>query len=339
MWQPKAWYDSATCNRWVNEYAIDEILKSDLEPGTRHLILADNLGGQTKKTNPQFAKLLDKNCSADLWNLLAGCTDEIQVVDAGFGALTKRCTEDVQMEWLQCNRNWAEWTGPNLSASRKRVLCTLWYGEGYERACDLYNFEAVFDRTGGSLAPDGSMDSCIKLQGLEEFSYCLEDAQRDALSGLMPGEQEQSEALGEADAMAENDERAVASDGEEMEELSENSGSDSEEGGETTDEECDGEEFEVPKGYMLSGFMEPDNQAGFSEEELRVGAILAHRWDIGWCIGEVKRKVTMSATAEQNGKYACKYPDSRREFFHDLFDEDYGVKKMWVLLEEDLSDV
>lgn len=180
------------------------------------------------------------------------------------------------------------------------MLCTLWYGEGYERACDLYNFEAVFDRTGGSLAPDGSMDSCIKLQG----------------------EQEQSEALGEADAMAENDERAVASDEEEMEELSENSGSDSEEGGETMDEECDGEEFEVPKGYMLSGFMEPDNQTGFSEEELRVGAILAHRWDIGWCIGEVKRKVTMSATAEQNGKYACKYPDSRREFFDDLFDED-----------------
>ena len=67
--------------------------------------------------------------------LWTGCTDEIQVVDAGFGALVKRHTEDVQMEWLQNDDNFKEWTGKNLSASRKRVLSTLWYGEGYERAC------------------------------------------------------------------------------------------------------------------------------------------------------------------------------------------------------------
>ena len=53
--------------------------------------------------------------------LLAGCTDEIQVVDAGFGALIKRHTNVVVQEWMQDDDNWAEWTGPNLSAGHHRL--------------------------------------------------------------------------------------------------------------------------------------------------------------------------------------------------------------------------
>lgn len=147
QFQPKAWYDSALCNKWVVDYAMKEVLKSELKPGQRHLILGDNLGGQTKKCNPQFATLLSKHCSADFWNLLAGCTDEIQVVDAGFGALTKRIAEEVQQEWLDKDENWAEWTDHTLSASRRRVLLTWWYGEAYDRACHQYDFEKVCTRT------------------------------------------------------------------------------------------------------------------------------------------------------------------------------------------------
>ena len=128
----------ATTQQSTLTFAIQEIKKEDLGVGQRHLILCDNLSGQTRVCNPQFFKLLDKNCSCDVWNLLAGCTDEIQVVDAGFGALVKRNTEEVQQQWLHVDENWAEWTGANLSASRKRVLNTLWYGEGYEQACLAY---------------------------------------------------------------------------------------------------------------------------------------------------------------------------------------------------------
>ena len=53
---------------------------------------------------------------------LYGCADEIQVVDAGFGALTKRKPEGAQPEWLQDDAHWEEWTGKKLSASRRRVL-------------------------------------------------------------------------------------------------------------------------------------------------------------------------------------------------------------------------
>ena len=45
MWQPKAWYDNLTCNKWVALYAIAEIKKADLGVGQRHLILCDNLAG------------------------------------------------------------------------------------------------------------------------------------------------------------------------------------------------------------------------------------------------------------------------------------------------------
>lgn len=319
MWQPKAWFDSATCNKWVVGYAIDEIKKVDLQPGQRHLILCDNLGGQTKKTNPSFAKLLDQHCNAEVWNLLAQCTDEIQVVDAGFGALIKRHTEEVQMEWLQIEENWAEWTGSDMSASRRRILSTLWYGEGYERACMAFDFVKVFNRTGGNLTADGSGDSDIKLQGMDApLEFSEEDATRDPLTGEI---NEEAEMVGSNAAVVNND-VACDSEGDEIEELSENEGSASE-GGDTTDGE-DGPPFADSDYEILE---QPSN-------DVLSGKTLAHRFDEGgyWYVGEIRRKVSLSTNAHENGRWACKYPDSRKEFFHDLFPEDYGANKVWVVV-------
>ena len=58
---------------------------------------------------------------------------------------------------------------------------------------------------------------------------------------------------------------------------------------------------------------------------------IAHRFECGnWFIGTVLRKVTCSIDKDKNGRYATKYPDSRKEYFHDLFEEDYGASKVWV---------
>ena len=65
------------------------------------------------------------------------------------------------------------------------------------------------------------------------------------------------------------------------------------------------------------------------------GLYIAHRFDSGWSgvLGKVLRKVTLSIEApEDNGRYATKYPDSRKEYVHDLFAEDYGINKMWVVV-------
>ena len=102
-----------------------------------------------------------------------------------------------------------------------------------------YNFEGTFDRTGSNLTADGSHDDRIKLQGLEKFTFTLEDARRNPLSG----EFEEGEDIGEEDPAEAAHLAAGDSDNSEVEEFSENDGSDSDEGGCTTDGE-DGPDYE-----------------------------------------------------------------------------------------------
>ena len=257
-----------------------------------------------------------------MFNLLAGCTDEIQVVDAGFGALIKRCTDEVTQEWFTDDKNWAEWTGPNLSARRKRILTTHWYGGGYERACCQYNFPATFNRTGSNLTADGSGDDMLKLQGLAEFSFTLDDARRDPLTGEMAEEDIVQ------DARIEADNTAADSENSECEELSHQGGSESDDGGGTTDGD-EGPPYEPEDDGMIV--------AECPESNKLEGLQIAHRFETGaassWHIGLVRRRVMLSVDhPENNGRYAVKYPDDRKEFFHDLFPEDYGVTKVWVVV-------
>ena len=118
-----------------------------------------------------------------MWNGCAGNTDEIQVVDAGLGALLKRFAEEIQQDWLCVDANWEEWTVATLPAYRKRILLTQWYGEAWEKVCDSFDFQGVFDKCGSSLTADGSEDDKIKLQKLDTFSFEMKDAERDAKTG------------------------------------------------------------------------------------------------------------------------------------------------------------
>ena len=60
--------------------------------------------------------------------------------------------------------NYEEWTSGRLSAGRRRVLATHWYGEGYERACQKYDFVKHFESCGSALTANGEGDEKIKLQ-------------------------------------------------------------------------------------------------------------------------------------------------------------------------------
>ena len=116
----------------------------------------------------------------------------------------------------------------------------------------------------------------------------------------------------------------IASD-DEVEEFSENSqdpGSDV--GGDTTDEE-DGEPFAADEDNVVMPLPQ--------EITFVIGKPIAHRWDTGWHVGIVQRQIELSDDTVHNGQYAVKYPDSVREHLHDLFPEDYGSKRMWVMLE------
>ena len=216
QFQPCAWYDSVLSNKWVVEVAKDDILKKDAKLGKRHLLNCDNLSSQTVKTNPQFSKLLGDLCNCDVFNGCAGNTDEIQVVDAGVGALLKRFAEEIQTEWLDDDDNWNEWQEASLPAGRKRVLLTLWYGQAWERVCERFDFEGVFDKCGSSLTADGSEDDRIKLQKLDSFSFDLNDAKRLPTTGEFPA----PEAIEDAIVV-----RATDNDDDDFEEIVQDHGS------------------------------------------------------------------------------------------------------------------
>ena len=312
MFQPKAWLDAATCNKWVLEHAKAEMPQSELRAGERFLILGDNLSGQTKKCNPQFHKLLDEICCCDFWSLLAGNTDEIQVVDAGFGKLVKSETEEVVTVWLQDEVNFAEWQGGRISASRKRVLLVDWYAQGYERACARFNFSEVFDRAGSNLSADGCTDNLIQLQGLDKFEFNDSDAKRDPKTGEMCNELVSAIA---AAADSEDDEN-------DQEELSENDQQESS-GGETT-EELEGPDFD------LDVCIHEDAPENYPADI--ISKRIYHRYDDGWYPGIVMRQITLSTVLSRNGKFACKFEDSINEIDHPLKPEDYGRTGHWVLV-------
>ena len=68
-----------------------------------------------------------------LWHLPAGCTDEVQPIDAGYGRLLKVYTGQALDEWLGHGENLQKWECNALTASERRVLITKWVGEATER--------------------------------------------------------------------------------------------------------------------------------------------------------------------------------------------------------------
>ena len=173
------------------------------------------------------------------------------------------------------------------------------------------------------MSGDGSGDEGIKLQGLDNFSFSLADARRDPLTGEF-GEDEDMKDIEDVGALA--DAIAADSDNESIEAFTDKADSDdSDEGGYNTNEDC-GPEYEPDDNLIvLEECPEPKEMEGLE---------IAHRFDEGWsqCLGVVRRKVTCSLNVEENGRYAVKYSDSRKEYFHDLFLEDYGPTKMWVVV-------
>ena len=205
------------------------------------------------------------------------------------------------------------------------MLTTHWYGEAYNRACSSYNFAAAFDHTGSNLTADGSGDHRLKLQGLDDFSFTLEDAKRHPISGECV--EDEGDVPVESAAL-QADRGAGDSDHSENDEFSEKEGNHEE--GESDDDDCSTDQEEGPA-------FEPEEDMIVEEEYPQDGRLdgksIAHRFDVSeWYVGTVKRKVTCSVNREENGRYATKYPNDRKEYFHDLYKKDYGVTKIWVIV-------
>jgi len=309
QWDPKAWYNERMCMVWA-ALACLEIF----DPSEAHLVFTDNLSGQT---TPQWKDHLLKHSNVTVHNLLAGCTDEIQVVDDGFGALIKFYAQDVSDEWLSIEENWQEWCSTSLSASRRRVLLTHWYGEGYVRACEKYDFAKHFRNVGSSLTADGSEDSLIKLQGLETFTFTEADAERDALTG----EFENAETTVETVA---HDERIESDDEEEdLSENSEDDGGEASDDGDETEEEKDVGPYDPEEGWEVV------EKFRFKESKELIKCTFAYKFRDGWERGRVVG-IETNKNSPDRGLFVVKFITETNKRCLALDKDDYDVDDIWV---------
>ena len=314
QWDPKAWYNAKMCNKWAVLAAV-EIIKKD---EGLHLILCDNLGGQT---TDEWKNLLKKHCNADEHSLLAGCTDEIQVVDAGFGALIKHHTQIVSDEWLESDAHWAEWTSTRLSAGRRRILLTNWYGEGYRRACKAFDFVKVFQRCGSAMTADGSDDHKIGLQGApEDWTWSVEDAKRDSVTGEFPTvDPVETNAGHEADES--DNEAEDLSEGEEEVQDSVDS----------EDSDADTDDGEEPGEYKPEAGWKVIAQYSFNKASDLINAHFAYKFASGWERGRVVG-IEKNKDSPDYGMFIVKFTTEENRRCVTLDASDYDVDAIWVQL-------
>ena len=171
QFQRKAWYDEPTCLDW----AIKHFSRDVKEVSGRNLLFMDNLDGHIRVP---FKKALMQQCNSAPHYLTAEATSEIQVIDGGPGKEVKDEGEKILEEMLLNDEEFfKKWTGPvGLTASDKRVLITQIMGKAHERVMARLDVEKVARKTGCLMTIDGSDDSLIQPQGLEDYSFSAEDA-------------------------------------------------------------------------------------------------------------------------------------------------------------------
>tara|TARA_B110000196_G_C21125040_1_gene655372 strand:- start:329 stop:1201 length:873 start_codon:yes stop_codon:yes gene_type:complete len=288
-------------------------------------------------------------------------TDEIQPVDAGVGACLKFEALEVQSKWLLDEDNRKEWTESTLSASRKRILTTLFYGEAWEYVvynicvhilnqitgfvrlyfinkhcsilCGKFDFRKVFEKTGGSLTVDGSDRELIRLEGAAKFEFDDNDAERD-VNGNLPVNDVTEEPVVQPEAVQpgaeDEDEKEVEyfSEGEEGERS----------GGETDEEEgLECPEYEPPEGIDYFDNQPSEFPTDIDNEDRKniVGRRVAILYEDGWLECTIVKIETDKRRKQVVGKYVIKFhtlPHIRDMDFQLLPKSKYGKYAQWVLL-------
>ena len=183
------------------------------------------------------------------------------------------------------------------------------------RACAKYDFEKNFKHCGSALTADGSEDHEIKLQGISDFSFSMDDTKRDAITGEMPtGQLEAAEGLAEA------------SD-DELEDLSENS--DGEEDGE---EDCDCQslaEGDCTEEYVPEPGWKIVPKYSFKSQKELVNTFFAYKFTTGWERGRVTG-IEKNSNSPDCGMFIVKFTTEDELRCLGLDEEDYDVDYIWV---------
>ena len=134
-------------------------------PAEKSLLTLDNLHGQTTEK----CKAYMKECNSLVWHYPGGCTDALQPIDAGLGALIKVEVGKQLDIWLENGDNLKRWKSNALTASDRRVLLTRWVATAVDIVDNRPNYRfRLFEKTGSFMTADGTCDERINLEGLTE---------------------------------------------------------------------------------------------------------------------------------------------------------------------------
>ena len=112
---------------------------------------------------------MKKACNSLVWYYPVGCTDALQPIDAGLGALIKVEVSKQLDIWLENGDNLERLESNALPASDRRVLLTRWVATAVDIVDNRPNYRFhLFEKTGSLITADGTCDKRIKLEGLLE---------------------------------------------------------------------------------------------------------------------------------------------------------------------------
>ena len=149
--------------------------------GKPSVLFCDNLGSQVRDEFVKKLQLHNVFCHF----LPTGCTDLLQLVDAGIGSAVKAYMNTYYHEWLtekvggmlNVDRQGRKaFEGNHVSARELRVLYTHLLAKAWTKLCDTVDFYHVASKVSNSLAMDGSRDNLIKIEGLDTYSFKSDDA-------------------------------------------------------------------------------------------------------------------------------------------------------------------
>jgi hypothetical protein len=254
--------------------------------------------------------------------------------------------------WLEEEDNMNKWIGEGENAMKmweKRVLITHLLAEAWEKVCSTFDFEKAATRIGMRMTVDGSGDSEISIQGVENYSFCDADGGED---GIDRGADPEEEALLATEVEKGGDDGDSGNDYADSD--NDNAQSDDDEGEEGYESEDDTAERladkvgaleDPPTGYeFVDEVPALETEADFKK---LIGQHIMHAWAtehiFGWYMGTVThfgcstrdQRETLSANmVVQYKKSVTKNNKLDGRVASTLTADRYGKGDWWVLLKQ-----
>lgn len=140
----------------------------------------DNVHEETTDT---FKSNIEKECHSLVWLHPGECTNAMQPINVGIGALIKVEVGEQLDLWLENGDNFEQWEGNGLTASDRGVFLTKWVATAVYTVDNRagYSF-GLFEKTGSMMTADETGDERICLEGLTGPSAFMNDISEDELA-------------------------------------------------------------------------------------------------------------------------------------------------------------